>query len=300
MQMWSSMSRKLHQGAFVAAFFAGVAVAAVPTVALGKSPIACGTLYTIQRGDTLFKIARRAYADGHQFDRIYEANRDFLPNEASVEMGDQLLIPCPDGSGPDTRREAIAQGILESAEGIGSSGQSGETVALEPATEPALATMPRLLPPPVADEPVRERGNLLQKAVELAYAAALPGSFVANPAAPESLLTRMYPDPARTSETETDTPDPVAEATPHARIRFLAGSDASPYARNELPHGGMITELITRAVDAAAPDQAFRITFVANDSTHLAELLTDGAFDVGFPWYKPDCRAPDLDPMIAV
>jgi polar amino acid transport system substrate-binding protein len=51
----------------------------------------------------------------------------------------------------------------------------------------------------------------------------------------------------------------------------------------------MITDLVTRAVSAAAPEWDFRVTFINDRSAHLEVLLPDGAYDVSFPWYKPDC-----------
>lgn len=73
------------------------------------------------------------------------------------------------------------------------------------------------------------------------------------------------------------------------RIRFLTGSDFAPFADKNSIAGGMITDLVTRAVRAAAPEQDFRVNFINDWSAHLDVLLRDGAFDVGFPWYKPDC-----------
>lgn len=73
------------------------------------------------------------------------------------------------------------------------------------------------------------------------------------------------------------------------RIKFLTGSGFAPFADKNLIEGGMITDLVTRAIRAAAPEQDFRITFIDDWSAHLDVLLPDGAFDVGFPWYKPDC-----------
>ena len=51
----------------------------------------------------------------------------------------------------------------------------------------------------------------------------------------------------------------------------------------------MVTDLVRRSVGAIDPEQKFQISFVNDRSAHLTVLLPDGAFDVGFPWYKPDC-----------
>lgn len=82
---------------------------------------------------------------------------------------------------------------------------------------------------------------------------------------------------------------PLAEL----RIKFLTGSGFAPFAGESLHAGGMITDLVTRAVNTAAPEREFHVTFISDRSAHLGVILRDGAFDVSFPWYKPDCFEPE-------
>lgn len=49
--------------------------------------------YTVQSGDTLFKIAKEFYGDGEQYLRIFEANRGVLEDPERVEPGQELQIP---------------------------------------------------------------------------------------------------------------------------------------------------------------------------------------------------------------
>ena len=52
------------------------------------------TVYTVEAGDSLWKIAAKYYGNGAQFKRIIEANPDKLEDEHSViHPGDQLNIP---------------------------------------------------------------------------------------------------------------------------------------------------------------------------------------------------------------
>lgn len=49
--------------------------------------------YTVQPGDFLWKIAQDQYGDGHQWTRIWQANREQIPNPSIIESGWQLTIP---------------------------------------------------------------------------------------------------------------------------------------------------------------------------------------------------------------
>jgi len=87
---------------------------------------------------------------------------------------------------------------------------------------------------------------------------------------------------------------PAAPAAPAVRsIRFLTGSGYAPFTDEDLPGGGLYTELVTRAMELGNPDQEFRVIFVNDWGSHLTELLPTGAFDAGFPWFLPDCTKVD-------
>ena len=51
--------------------------------------------YTVQPGDTLWKIAeqKKYFGDGYRWYDIWKANSQILPNYNDVEVGKQLLIP---------------------------------------------------------------------------------------------------------------------------------------------------------------------------------------------------------------
>ena len=102
------MSRVTLHTAVTAALL-GIGTAAIPVIAVAKPLIACGTIYTVARGDTLIRIAERAFGNGLLYKQIFEANSDILPNSASVAIGNELLIPCLDGTGKVVREDALAQ-----------------------------------------------------------------------------------------------------------------------------------------------------------------------------------------------
>lgn len=91
----------------------------------------------------------------------------------------------------------------------------------------------------------------------------------------------------------TTEPARVATLTPGAAtdrpIRFLTGSNYAPFTDEDLPGGGLFTEMVTRSMELGNPDQEFRVIFVNDWGSHLTDLLPTGAFDMGFPWFLPDC-----------
>jgi polar amino acid transport system substrate-binding protein len=193
-----------------------VAGTATDQKAAAEAPVPCGSIYTAAAGDTLYLLAMRAYGRG-VFQPIHDANRDSLPDPRKVAIGDLLLIPCLDGTGPRTLVEA---------------------------RELALAG------------DVEERLKAPVGSIAVARPTRRPGE---------------------------------------RQIRFLTGSEFAPFADTELEDGRLITKRMQQAVRKAAPEQEFRIYFINDLAEHQSTLLRDGAFDVGFPWFRPDCsRTKDL------
>lgn len=88
-------------------------------------------------------------------------------------------------------------------------------------------------------------------------------------------------------------PDGAAAVAPRP-IRLLTG-DYPPYTGADLPQNGMLADVVVQALRRAAPDRPSRLSFVNDWSLHLSVLLPDGAYDLGLPWFKPDCtRLDDL------
>jgi nucleoid-associated protein YgaU len=52
-----------------------------------------GRAHRVQRGDTLFELARTYYGDESKWERIYEANQDLFTKRDELEPGDVLIIP---------------------------------------------------------------------------------------------------------------------------------------------------------------------------------------------------------------
>jgi 5'-nucleotidase / UDP-sugar diphosphatase len=61
--------------------------------AMPSGTTGAGRIHVVQRGDTLFKLARQYYNDQSQWKRIYEANRTQIPNQNVLKVGQKLIIP---------------------------------------------------------------------------------------------------------------------------------------------------------------------------------------------------------------
>ena len=52
-----------------------------------------GQTYIVQKGDTLFSLARKFYSDQARWKDIWEANRTRLPDPNKLSVGTKLIIP---------------------------------------------------------------------------------------------------------------------------------------------------------------------------------------------------------------
>jgi len=80
-------------------------------------------------------------------------------------------------------------------------------------------------------------------------------------------------------------------AATRRKINVLTGSDFAPFTDKGLPGGGMLTEVVQAAMEAADPDQGFAIHWVDDWASHHEPLLSNALLDIGFPWFRPDCAA---------
>jgi polar amino acid transport system substrate-binding protein len=84
------------------------------------------------------------------------------------------------------------------------------------------------------------------------------------------------------------------------RVEFLTADGFAPYTGRSLEGGGMLTQVINSAM-AQIKDESkgrfdYGVSWVNDWAAHLNPLLLTRAFDVGFPWARPDCEnATNLD-----
>ncbi len=63
-----------------------------PTPA-ASAPATASRTYTVVKGDSLSKIAKREYGDAARWHAIYDANRDQISNPDLIHPGQVLTIP---------------------------------------------------------------------------------------------------------------------------------------------------------------------------------------------------------------
>lgn len=76
-------------------------------------------------------------------------------------------------------------------------------------------------------------------------------------------------------------------------IRFLTGSNYAPFTDRELENGGLFTELVETAINRADDARSYSVTFDDSWSSHVETMLPAGDYDLGFPWFKPNCDRVD-------
>jgi polar amino acid transport system substrate-binding protein len=79
------------------------------------------------------------------------------------------------------------------------------------------------------------------------------------------------------------------------RVEFLTADGFPPYTGRSLEGGGMLTQVISASMGLIKEEAKGRfdygISWVNDWAAHLNPLLLTRAFDVGFPWARPDCES---------
>lgn len=133
---------------------------------------------------------------------------------------------------------------------------------------------------------IGQKADLIEIGTELA----LPCDPNTPAAEPETAtLVAATPEPAPTETAAATTP-----AAPTIRpVGFVTGNGYAPFADETLPGGGMMTQLVEMAVFRADPGIPYNLTFINDWQAHLDALLPSGAYDLSFPWIRPNCEAPE-------
>jgi ABC-type amino acid transport substrate-binding protein len=119
-----------------------------------------------------------------------------------------------------------------------------------------------------------------------------------DPATSEASAASVEPA-AEATATEAVTPvaavaDPAPAAATAKPVTFVTGNGYAPFADEMLPGGGMMTQLVEMSVFRADPSIPYTMTYVNDWQAHIDALLPSGAYDLSFPWVRPDCEAPEM------
>lgn len=246
------------------AVLAGVVLG--PSAAPAQDRIACGADYTVRAGDSLSAIALRAY-ETFNYQAIFEANRNTLVSPAVLRVGQPLFVPCLDGAGAPIPVAASAT----------------ETAAAEP---PEGRAEVDAVPAAGAEAEAGSDGDTRIAATS----GALPVVRQLTIRGDGAAGTRRPAEGLRVAAVPASLELPPADRT----IHLLTGSNA-PFSHREMPEGGMITELVNRALLRANDRRPYDLAWDNRWDRHLSELLPSGEADLGFPWFRPDCG--DLDSL---
>jgi polar amino acid transport system substrate-binding protein len=110
---------------------------------------------------------------------------------------------------------------------------------------------------------------------------------------PAAAATPAAPSPAGAGAPPASEPAFVISSLLH-RVEFLTADGFAPYTGRSLEGGGMLTQIISSAMTLIKDESKGRfdygISWVNDWAAHLNPLLLTRAFDVGFPWARPDCE----------
>jgi len=244
-------------------FISSLALAAAAGAASAQE--ACST-YEIQRGDSLRDLALQVYST-EDFRIIFDANRDVIGNNPNIiRVGDVLTLPCLEDIG---RAAAAPQ-------------TEAEAIAAEMAAELVKAAEDR------AAKAIAEAEARVAEAEAEAKKISEDAVIAARVAAREEIESARAEGAALIRNAD-------AGERPEIRDRqllLITGGNYAPFTDEALPHRGLYTNLVETAMLRAAPEQAYKIQFVNDWSSHLDLLMPTLAFDATFPWSRPNCETP--------
>lgn len=232
--------------------------------------VPCGQEHRIAPGDSLSTLSENPvhYGTAKFWDVLYQANKDRIGNNPNLIFPGVLLrIPCLDENGDLLPGQFDADGnpLPGAFDGsMASHDHSGDTKDDHDAAEK------------VAEQPAAAD-------VETAAEAPAAGSATELAAAETQSAT-----PAESESVD------VAMAAPATPIRLLTGDDYGLSADRSISNG----RIVYKIMDAALKEDGeanYQINFVNDWSAHLDPLLSTQAFDIGFPWIKPDCEQNPAD-----
>jgi polar amino acid transport system substrate-binding protein len=129
----------------------------------------------------------------------------------------------------------------------------------------------------------------------------VPGFTLRLPCVGGTQQSQPLPPIATTpAQTQTPSEQAIFISSMVRRVEFLTADGFAPYTGRSLEAGGMLTQVIAAAMGIVKDESKGRfdygVAWVNDWSAHLNPLLLTRAFDVGFPWARPNCDAVNLQP----
>ena len=96
----SGMAKTLEakeKAVLMAGNIAGVETVNADAIDVTEPPVADAPqvqYYTIQKGDTLYAVAKEFYGDGMKYPQIFEANREVIEDADKIYPGQKIRIPA--------------------------------------------------------------------------------------------------------------------------------------------------------------------------------------------------------------
>lgn len=118
-----------------------------------------------------------------------------------------------------------------------------------------------------------------------------PGTVLSIPC-PGAPARTPTPKPQPAAQPDTAQVTPPTVAVPRETgvdMRLLARADFPPFTDVNWPAQGMLSELVAAAFEETPHPVTYDVTWKDTWSRHLFPLLDTTEFDMGFPWFKPDC-----------
>lgn len=122
---------------------------------------------------------------------------------------------------------------------------------------------------------------------------------------PGTVLRIPCPGAPPHASTPTPAPQPVAEPEPPAvlppprsaattrqagvDVRLLARANYPPFTAQDWPEQGMLSELVEAVFEDTPNPATHSVSWEEDWSRQLFPMLDAKEFDMGFPWFKPDC-----------
>lgn len=222
--------------------------------------VPCGQEHRIAPGDSLSTLSENPvhYGTAKFWDVLYQANKDRIGNNPNLIFPGVLLrIPCLDENGNILPGQFDADGNPLPGAFDGGGTASGE----------------------------HDHG---EKAAEVSTEQQVP----VDTAASESSAEADVAEKPEAASTEPAMAEPAAEQA--GPIRLLTGDDYGLSADRSISNGRLVYKIIDAALNEDG-EKNHKINFVNDWSAHLDPLLSTQAFDIGFPWLKPDCEQNPAD-----